>query len=49
MTAREKKLIALGAGAGILVAALVVGFLAVRELPSLCRRPSTPAAASAAN
>ena len=35
MIAREKKLIALGAGAGILIAALVVGILAARELPSL--------------
>jgi membrane fusion protein, copper/silver efflux system len=34
MTTREKKLIALGAGTGILAAALVVGILAVRELPS---------------
>jgi RND family efflux transporter MFP subunit len=31
MTAREKKLIALGAGAGILAAALVVGFVGVKE------------------
>jgi multidrug efflux pump subunit AcrA (membrane-fusion protein) len=34
MITREKKLIALGAGAGILAAALVVGILAARELPS---------------
>jgi RND family efflux transporter MFP subunit len=34
MTTREKKLIALGASAGILIAALVVGVLYVREQPS---------------
>jgi Cu(I)/Ag(I) efflux system membrane fusion protein len=34
MTAREKKLIALGAGAGILIAALAVGVLYLREQPS---------------
>ena len=34
MTTREKKLIALGAGAGILSVALVVGILFARELPS---------------
>ncbi|MGA9670364.1 MAG: efflux RND transporter periplasmic adaptor subunit [Terracidiphilus sp.] len=35
MTTREKKLIAMGAGAGILVAALVVGILFAREMPLL--------------
>jgi len=42
MTAREMKLIALGAGAGILAAALVVGILAARELPSFAAGPTVP-------
>ncbi len=46
MTARDKKLIAMGAGAGILVAALVVGILAVRELPSLAAGQARLAATS---
>jgi RND family efflux transporter MFP subunit len=44
MIARDKKMIALGAGAGILVAALVVGILAMRELPSLAAGRTLPAA-----
>ena len=44
MTAREKKLIAMGAGAGILAAALVVGILASRELPSHAAGLALPAA-----
>jgi Cu(I)/Ag(I) efflux system membrane fusion protein len=43
MTAKEKKLVALGAGAGILAAALVAGVLAVRELPSLASSAMTTA------
>jgi len=42
MIAREKKLIAIGAGTGILAAALAVGVLALRELPSLASGPSIP-------
>jgi RND family efflux transporter MFP subunit len=47
MTAREKKLIALGAGAGILIAALAVGVLYLREQPSFAAKPMAmqPAAA----
>ena len=44
MIAREKKLIALGAGAGVLAAALVIGILAARELPSLAAGGAMPAA-----
>lgn len=44
MTAREKKLIALGAGAGVLAAALAVGILIVREQPSFASM-LTPSAA----
>ena len=44
MTAKEMKLIALGAGAGILATALVVGILAARELPSFAAGPAVPAA-----
>jgi RND family efflux transporter MFP subunit len=47
MIAREKKLIALGAAAGILIAALVVGILAVRESPSLAAGPAMLADKSA--
>jgi RND family efflux transporter MFP subunit len=47
MTARDKKLIALGAGAGILVAALVVGILTVRESPSFAAGQARSLAASA--
>lgn len=43
MTAREKKLIALGAGAGVLAAALAVGVLMVREQPSLASMLATSA------
>jgi Cu(I)/Ag(I) efflux system membrane fusion protein len=43
MIAREKKLIALGAGAGMVTAALVVGILAIRELPSLAAGQALPA------
>jgi Cu(I)/Ag(I) efflux system membrane fusion protein len=46
MTSREKKLIALGAGAGILAAALAVGIVIVRELPSFASSAETPAAKS---
>ena len=44
MTAREKKLIALGAGVGVLAAALAVGILIVREQP-LFASMLTPSAA----
>jgi Cu(I)/Ag(I) efflux system membrane fusion protein len=44
MISREKKLIALGAGAGILIAALAVGILAAWERPSSASGPA-PAAA----
>jgi Cu(I)/Ag(I) efflux system membrane fusion protein len=44
MTAREKKLIALGAAAGILAAALVAGILVTRELPSMASGPAIAAA-----
>ena len=47
MMAREKKLIAMGAGAGALAVALVVGILASRELPSHAAGQSTPAGRSA--
>jgi len=47
MIAREKKLIVLGAAAGILVAALVVGILAARELPSIAAGRATTADRSA--
>jgi len=46
MTAREKKLIAVGAGAGILIAVLVVGILAVRERSSFAAGTITPSAMS---
>ena len=45
MTAKEKKLIALGAGAGILAAALVVAILAARELPIFASGAATAARA----
>jgi RND family efflux transporter MFP subunit len=47
MIARDKKLVAVGVGAGILAASLVVGILAVRELPSLAAGQARYAAASA--
>jgi Cu(I)/Ag(I) efflux system membrane fusion protein len=47
MIAREKKLIALGAGGGILVAALVVGILGVREMPSFASDQPKPVAKTA--
>jgi Cu(I)/Ag(I) efflux system membrane fusion protein len=47
MTAREKKLIAVGAGAGILAAALVIGILAARELPSFAAGAAISAAGPA--
>ena len=47
MMAREKKLIAMGAGAGALAVALVVGILASKELPSHAAGQSTPAGRSA--
>jgi RND family efflux transporter MFP subunit len=48
MTAREKKLIALGAGAGVLAAALVVGILMVREQSSFASMLGVSAAKPAA-
>jgi len=52
MIAREKKLIAMGAGAGIVIAALVVGILGARQLPFLASAQassaSRPAGAGAA-
>lgn len=48
MIAREKKLIALGAGAGILAAVLAVGILEVREMPSFASGPAAPVAKSGA-
>jgi membrane fusion protein, copper/silver efflux system len=45
MTAREMKLIALGAGAAILAGAIVVGVTAVRERPSLAAGTATTPAA----
>jgi RND family efflux transporter MFP subunit len=48
MTAREKKLIAVGAGAGVLAAALIAGILASRELPSLAAGQASPAAGPSA-
>lgn len=47
MTSREKKLIAMGAGAGILAAALVAGIMAVRKLPSRAAGPAMAADKSA--
>jgi RND family efflux transporter MFP subunit len=44
MTAREKKLMALGAGAGVLAAALAIGILMVREQPSFASMPAASAA-----
>jgi Cu(I)/Ag(I) efflux system membrane fusion protein len=54
MTAREKKLIAMGAGAGILVTALVVGLVMERDIrtyaaeatPSAATSPARPTAAA---
>ena len=48
MTAREKKLIAVGAGAGVLAAALIAGILASRELPSPAAGQASSAAGSSA-
>jgi Cu(I)/Ag(I) efflux system membrane fusion protein/cobalt-zinc-cadmium efflux system membrane fusion protein len=48
MTSREKKLIAIGAGAGVLIAALAAGILIVREQPSLASMLGTSAAKPAA-
>jgi len=41
MTAKEKKLFALGVGAGVLSAALVVGFLTAREMRSVSAASNT--------
>ena len=48
MTAKEKKLFALGVGAGVLSAALVVGFLTAREMRSVsaASNASSPVAAT---
>jgi RND family efflux transporter MFP subunit len=44
MTSREKKLMAVGAGAGILVAALVVGIVISRQLPIFASGQAMPMA-----
>jgi len=48
MTAKEKKLFALGVGAGVLSAALIVGFLTAREMRSVsaASNASSPVAAT---
>jgi RND family efflux transporter MFP subunit len=44
MTSREKKLMAVGAGAGILVAALIIGIVVARQLPIFASGQAMPMA-----